>query len=195
MHAHLKPNDTKLFYSYLDRCSNYLEFGSGGSTYQACLRPNVKRVVSVESDLRWIQMLQSKLAPLPSIEQKQIDFKFIDLKTRPHTWGYPGSTCGIDAKLKYSNVINEFVDAQQLDLILIDGRFRVACCLKCFANISNDCVIAFDDFIDRPQYHIVLDYYDIIDDTKDKWLVMLKKRRHIKGPSQELIRRYELIPD
>ena len=25
-----------------------------------------------------------------------------------------------------------------------------------------DCLIAFDDFLTRPKYHIVLDYFDIV---------------------------------
>jgi hypothetical protein len=79
MHAHLKINDQALFYSYLDRSAHYLEFGSGGSTYQACLRPNVQSIISVESDIRWIDMLKSKLDGLSVCKEKQIDFKFIDI--------------------------------------------------------------------------------------------------------------------
>jgi hypothetical protein len=50
---------------------------------------------------------------------------------------------------------------------------------KCFINKTNvyfdydDCVIAFDDFLNRPYYHIVLDYYDIIEKTKDNSMVIL----------------------
>ena len=33
-----------------------------------------------------------------------------------------------------------------IDFVFIDGRFRVACCLKCYDIINNNCLIAFDDF-------------------------------------------------
>ena len=82
----------------------------------------------------------------------------------------------------------------KLDLILIDGRFRVACCLKCFNKISDECIIAFDDFLDRPQYHIVLDYYEIVEKTNNNSLVFLKKKA-ASGPEEELIKKYELIPE
>lgn len=82
--------------------------------------------------------------------------------------------------------------AKDIDLILIDGRFRVACCLKSHGLISESCVIAFDDFFNRPQYHIVLDYYDIIEKTTDNIMVILKKKTDTDVP-QSLIEKYELI--
>ena len=78
-----------------------------------------------------------------------------------------------------------------LDLIFIDGRFRAAC-LKCFDQINDDCLIGlFDDFLNRPEYHIVLDYYDVIDKTDNNIMVILKKKNNVKIPI-ELIQQYEL---
>ena len=37
-------------------------------------------------------------------------------------------------------------EQKEIDLVFIDGRFRIACCLKCFDIISDNCYIAFDDF-------------------------------------------------
>ena len=79
-------------------------------------------------------------------------------------------------------------------MILIDGRFRVACCLKCFEGMSPNCTIAFDDFLNRPKYHVVLDYFDIVDYTRNNRMVMLRKK-NVKGPSPELIQKYEKIKD
>ncbi len=78
---------------------------------------------------------------------------------------------------------------------MIDGRFRVACCLKCFDKINQDCLIIFDDFLNRPQYHIVLDYYEIIEKTIDNTMVVLQKKNHIKNIPDELIQKYELNPE
>ena len=78
---------------------------------------------------------------------------------------------------------------------MIDGRFRVACCLKCFDVIGSDCVIAFDDFLDRPQYHVVLQFYEVIEKTIDKRMVILKKKALENGPSKELIEKYEKISE
>ena len=187
MEAHIKENDKKLFYKYLDNASKYLEFGSGGSTFQAAIRPNITQIISVESDIGWISKIKENLPA-----DKQIDFRYIDLKPVQNTWGYPGPFCTTENKILYSNVICDITD--KLDLILIDGRFRVACCLKCFNKISDECIIAFDDFLDRPQYHIVLDYYEIVEKTNNNSLVFLKKKA-ASGPEEELIKKYELIPE
>ncbi len=80
-------------------------------------------------------------------------------------------------------------------MILIDGRFRVACCLKCFDIIRSDCLIVFDDFLDRPQYHVVLDYYDVVEKTTDNRMVILRKKKHKNSVPNELISKYELIPN
>ena len=83
-------------------------------------------------------------------------------------------------------------EQKSLDLVLIDGRFRVACCLKCYDIINENCVIAFDDFLNRSHYHIVLKYFDILEKTKDNRMVILIKRKNMIVP-QEIIRKYELI--
>lgn len=56
------------------------------------------------------------------------------MNTLPNTWGCPGNNCTVEQKKHYSNGIRELSKNEQkgIDLILIDGRFRVACCLKCF---------------------------------------------------------------
>jgi len=76
--------------------------------------------------------------------------------------------------------------------VFIDGRFRVACCLKCFDVIKPECLIAFDDFLDRPHYHVVLQYYDIVDKTKDNRMVILKKKKNVRAVPESLIKKYEL---
>ena len=45
MEPYLKPNDKSLFYNLLDNCNYYLEYGSGGSTYQASLRENIEKYI------------------------------------------------------------------------------------------------------------------------------------------------------
>jgi hypothetical protein len=98
--------------------------------------------------------------------------------------------------IKYSdsllNLNKETIES--IDLILIDGRFRVACCLKSFSLISDNCLIIFDDFLNRKQYHIVLDYFNIVGLTKDKRMVILKKKK-CDAPSLNIIKKYEVIRD
>jgi hypothetical protein len=189
MNPSFAKNDLVMFNKYLDKANNYLEFGSGGSTYQASIKPNIKLLISVESDKDWFSIIKEK------VKHSNFHYKFIDLKCKPNNWGYPSELCNKNIYKDYSNSISHKISkeiANTLDLILIDGRFRVACALKCHSLINDDCKIIFDDFLDRKHYHIVLTYYDIIDKTTDNRMVVLKKKK-INIPL-ELINKYENIP-
>ena len=115
------------------------------------------------------------------------------MDTRPNTFGHAGPNSTKEDWIKYSSQICNLdsEDSKAIDFILIDGRFRVACCLKCVDLINSECFIAFDDFLNRPYYHIVLDYYDIIEQTADNRMVILKKKSNISVP-REVIEKYEL---
>ena len=188
MEPHLPNNDRKLFYKYLDNINVYFEYGSGGSTYQASIRTNIKTIYSIESDITW----QKKLKKI--ITNPNINYIYNEMDTQPDSWGHPGKNATNIQKINYSNQITKLSKEQQnsIDLVLIDGRFRVGCCLKCYDVIRDDCFIAFDDFLNRKQYHIVLEYFDIIEKTQDNRLVILKKKKNVNIP-KELIEKYELI--
>jgi hypothetical protein len=182
-------NDKNMFYKYLNNSKIYFEYGSGGSTYQASIRNNIIKIYSVESDKEWLNILQQK------IKSNNVVHFFNEMNVQPNTWGYPGPNSTQIQCINYSNYIRKLTleQKQSIDLILIDGRFRVACCLKCFDIINNDCLIVFDDFLDRPQYHVVLDYYDIVENTIDNRMVILQKKKCIDFIPEELIQKYELI--
>jgi hypothetical protein len=189
MNPCLSVNDTKMFYKYLDTCKIYFEYGSGGSTYQASIRDNIVKIYSVESDKIWLDKVKR------DIKKNNITYFFIKMGVIPNTWGNPGPHSTRAQHISYSDAIKKLSNLQQksIDFILIDGRFRVACCLKCFDLISSNCVIAFDDFLNRPQYHVVLDYYDIIEKTDDNRMVILKKKKNVIAVPAEILLKYELI--
>lgn len=178
-----------MFYKYLDTCKIYFEYGSGGSTYQASIKDNIVKIYSVESDKEWHNRVKQ------SIIKNNVTYFFNEMGVRPNTWGYPGVNASKTQRLRYSNAISNLTikEQQSIDLILIDGRFRVACCLKCFNLINSDCLIAFDDFLNRPYYHVVLDFYDIIEKTSDNRMVILKKKKSISTIPAKLILKYELV--
>ena len=82
----------------------------------------------------------------------------------------------------------------EINLIIIDKRFRVACCLKCYDVIKDDCLIAFDCFLNRPHYHVVLEYFDIIEKTQDNRMAILRKKKDRNIP-KKLIEEYEQKPN
>ena len=191
MKPHLEQNDLILFYTYLDKATVYFEYGSGGSTYQASIRNNISKIYTVESDTEW----QNKLKD--TIQSNNIVYFLNEMDTRPNTWGHPGPNSTPTQRIEYSNYIRQLSndEKQRIDLVFIDGRFRVACCLKCFDIIKPDCFIAFDDFLNRKQYHVVLDYYTIVEKTSDNRMVILQKKPDITSIPEDLIKKYESIED
>ena len=191
MEPHFSLHDHAMFENYLHKAQNYFEYGSGGSTYHAAMSGNIKKVYSVESDKEWFDELKRRLK-----NNSKVTYLFVDLKSKPNDWGNPGEGSTEEDWKKYSGQfpqLNE-TERKKVDMILIDGRFRIACCLKCFEGMNQNCTIAFDDFLNRPKYHVVLDYFDIVDYTRNNRMVMLRKKS-VKGPSRELIQKYEKIKD
>jgi hypothetical protein len=184
----LASNDEQMFYRYLNNATIYFEYGSGGSTYQASLLKNIKKIYSVESDIEWQNKLKQE------ITNPNIHYIFNEMNTQPKTWGYPGKHATNIQKINYSSHMSKLSkeEQQNIDFVLIDGRFRVACCLKCYDIIKDNCIIAFDDFLIRPEYIIVLEYFKIIEKTIDNRMVILKKKKNVNIP-KELIEKYELI--
>jgi hypothetical protein len=182
----LTKNDKVMFYKYLDKATVYFEYGTGGSTYQANLRNNITKIYAVDSDSEWLKQ---------QIKSDKLKLIYNDLNTIPNTYGHPGAYCTYIQKVNYSNQMPALTNEElkQIDLVFIDGRFRVACCLKCFDIIEPGCVILFDDFLNRPEYHVVLDYYEITDKTSDERMVALRKKDGVLKIPSEIIERYETI--
>jgi len=187
-----KPNDKNLFYKYLYKSEYYFEYGSGGTTYHASLCSNIKKIISIESDYE----TQTKTKNMITQNKDKITFQYCDMKTLPNTWGNPGKDSTLNDWINYSNQIinvNKNISSN-IDLILIDGRFRVACCLKCHSVINDDYIVIFDDFLNISYYHIVLGYFTVIEQSEDNCMVILKKNKK-NIPPIELIKKYEQIKD
>ena len=75
-------------------------------------------------------------------------------------------------------------EIQKINFVLIDGRFRVACCLMTISVINDDCYIAIHDYYFSGKscnryktYCIVEKYLDKIEETSQ--LVIFKKKNVI----------------
>lgn len=122
--------------------TGYLEFGSGGSTLLASKL--VKRpIISIESNIEWYNRLKIQFKENPNVR-----LHLVDLLCKPKTWGHPSVECPDSRKRQYSQIVKT-LDLSNINLILIDGRFRVACALNIHSYISSDTDLLFDDFHDR----------------------------------------------
>jgi protein O-GlcNAc transferase len=124
------------------RAGRILEFGTGGST---CLASELgKTVFSVESDRNWADQVAS-------VSGAKIHY--VDIGPTKDL-GYPADRSQIHKWIDYPMNVWERNDFEHPDLILVDGRFRVACFLVAAMRIRKPTRVLFDDF-HRAEYQVV----------------------------------------
>lgn len=135
------------------RSNLIVEYGSGGST---CYAAEVgKSVIAVESSIHWLMELVSSCAErgFPG----QIVPLWVDIGPTKE-WGHPVDRSKSTDWQKYATSPWVYCDEHDLspDVVLIDGRFRVACFLATCLAIRKKTEILFDDFMGRQYYQSVL---------------------------------------
>ena len=84
---------------------------------------------------------------------------FKDLKPDDPTWSYPGKNSNLN---DWKNYFQSYKEEYNADVILIDGRFKVATAMDIFNKIRNDTIILLHEYYIRPQYFIIEKYYKYI---------------------------------
>lgn len=128
-----------------------LEYGSGGSTILASELPG-KRVFSVESDRDWALRLQARIEELDPPSPATVHH--VDIGPTGD-WGRPIGPESWPLFFHYPLDIWQQPFFRHPDLVLIDGRFRVACLATVGLLCSRPVRVLFDDYRDRPRYHRV----------------------------------------
>ena len=147
--------DNLLFKSLAKKASIYGEYGCGHSTIWISNNTQIK-IISVDSSKIWIEKIKGIVK-----EQQEIMFQWIDCGELEE-WGRPKTYEKRENFQNYINAIWQYPSFKP-DLILIDGRFRVACLLASLLNSNPGTKIIFDDYFDRPHYHVVEEFIQPID--------------------------------
>lgn len=136
---------------------SYLEYGSGGSTMLA-LSLGVPVIQSIESDAPWLERLKATAQSAYPGYAGLYTGTWIDLGATGN-WGYPVNHDQHAVYWKYPLApwTSDRVSMPP-DLVLIDGRFRVACLLATVLYAPAGTTVLFDDYGDRPHYHEVEDF-------------------------------------
>lgn len=187
------------FSSRLEGSRKYLEFGAGGSTYLAA-RCGLS-FVSVDSDPFFLDAVRKKIEHAGLRDDRRQVYRHADIGfTRD--WGMPvflgkPSLRRLEQFRRYS----DFPEACQTgdfvpDFVLVDGRFRVACALKVVRAMAcrDDWVLVVDDYVDRPQYHIIADYAKL-DFYIGRMAVFSGAVEFDRNEIDVVIRHYEVVPE
>lgn len=151
---------TEYFTEKLRGCRSYLEYGSGGSTYLAASLG--KWLVTVDSDNFFLRAVKNKIVGSGLFNKEKQHFIHADIGLTKE-WGrpvvvFPPSAERLTAFDKYSDFPRAFAEANAYpDLVLVDGRFRVACALKAFKALGQktDWTLIVDDYVERPYYKVL----------------------------------------
>lgn len=148
-----------VFESRIRKCGVYLEFGAGGSTVIAA--KHVKQGISIESDRFFAKAVQRHVSRFGHRSMRVIHANIgITGRLGIPLIKYP-TRDRIERWSAYfdNNCIREIIT--ECDLVLIDGRFRVASFLNVIrlsAEKKKGTCILFDDFFDRGYYRTAREF-------------------------------------
>lgn len=188
----MSPNEVSLLEECLGRSTHYLEYGSGASTLRACRVSSVQRIWSVESDLIYAKSnVLNDLDAERRVANGQLRLLHVDIGPTQY-WGYP-----TDITRRFfwpAYAIAPWIDCADWDLILVDGRFRVACCIVVALLAQPETVVLVHDFTWRPEYREVLEYLNIAR-TVDTMCEFTVKKNFDRKRAERMLWRYAFHPD
>ena len=147
--SHMTKNELVGFLSFLTKNTTFFETGSGCSSIIA--KFYTKKSYAVEGCRFWYEQGIKN-----GLKENLI---FHDLKPDNNIWSMPGKSSTLDDWKKYFQAYDSSYNA---DVILIDGRFKVATAMDIFDKIKDDTIILIHEFQQRPIYYIVENYYQYI---------------------------------
>ena len=167
----LFDGDDSLFKEIIRETNLYGEYGCGLST-DWVLRNSKIMVHSVDTSLEWVQITKNK----NNKYLQRLNIKLIDLG-EVGDWGRPINYNNSDIFYNYTDWIWKL--PQTPNTVLIDGRFRVCCFLTSLKNAKQGTKIIFDDYCNRPYYHIVENYIQREDTYGRQCLFIVPSQKNI----------------
>ncbi len=146
------PKTSEFVKSQYNQATTILEYGAGGSTLLAAELG--KNIISTESSSEWMIELMGAY--------KELNYSgniipiYSDIGPTK-SLGYPKDSSKWRNWPNYATRAWHYCKEHNIDpdLVLVDGRFRVSCFLASCIHIRKPTRILFDDFVDRPHYHLV----------------------------------------
>lgn len=158
------PQDQKLFQRLLDESTTYFEWGAGGSTEWAVQSRNIKKIHTVENTVEWVKILKQRVEVQEAQRMGRLSFSPIDLGPVGE-FAYPLQKDPA-SQARWATYSDELFKTPErhYDLIMVDGRFRVACALKTLQFIRDRTTtrMIIHDY-EREHYHQVEEFADVVE--------------------------------
>lgn len=134
-------------------CSNYLEYGMGGSTVQAAQK-SISNIISIDNNQDLVSEVKTEIEK--SIYSGNINLLHANLGNTSQN-GFPLNETTLKAWPQYyAAPWNEYKSLGLLpDLILVNGRLRTPCFLYSILQCRTGTRILWNDYLNKPEYHFV----------------------------------------
>ena len=153
--------------SKLSVSKNYYEYGCGGSTLLACsYGPKDLKIHSIDSSSEWVNKMLNNTCIKDGVNSGRLSIQYDNLGVIGDL-GYPRDYSEISKNTWHTYSESIYFVKEKVDLVLVDGRFRVACMLQAMLN-KPDAVIIVHDFYDKHHhwnYIAILNVADIIENV------------------------------
>ena len=150
--AGMPARETAYLRRLLRGAGSFLEYGGGSSTLLA-FEKGVRSVMTVETDVRLAAILE-QLARSSSSSFRCVGPTI----STTFEWGQPAADADIEALgIAYANAPFD-ADEFAPDVVLIDGRYRVACAFAVAARVTKRTIILIDDYVGREGYRVIEEY-------------------------------------
>ena len=170
----MTDEELECFRKWIPQGKAALEFGMGGST-RFFFENGIARLDSVESDPSWLKAMAHDPFLAHFIRKKRLLLHYADIgPVRQH--GLPRSMQH-PSWITYHQSVWQSVDANTLALILIDGRFRLACACQALLRCTRRPPLLIHDFSGRPEYHAILEFTDVLDSAGTS--VVLRQKQDV----------------
>lgn len=144
-------------------------------------------ILSVDSSNEWVELVKTRSKDSQCLNIRCADVGIVG------DWGRP---------LNYQKRSNfhEYTDwiwEQSItpDMVLIDGRFRVACFLTCLLKAPKGTRIIFDDYTNRPEYHLVEEFLPVKEICGRQALFITDTQLENQAKISNLIEKFRYVMD
>jgi hypothetical protein len=183
----LFDGDEEIFKEIIVSAKTYAEYGCGASTIWVFNNTHCQ-IFSVDSSQAWLDTVEHKCG-----KSGRLNLHFANVG-KIKDWGTP---CNYENYQNF-NHYTDWIWEQNVspDVVLIDGRFRVACFLTSLLRAKEGTRLVFDDYTNREEYHIVEKFIKPVKTCGRQALFVVPIKGALDMPGLELfIRHFRFVFD
>ena len=193
----MKPEEVRFLDVVLSKADAYLEFGIGNSTLFALDHQNLGCVKGIESSKEWFEMVVKDPSISAAMAKGRLEMVHVNIGPTKD-FGWPeGDSHRAKWKEYSSQTFSSCGQAAQHRVVLVDGRFRVACFLKMLKSMAPEDLkrtqILIHDY-DRQKYHDIEKFAELVESHGRLALFHGKKPGVSEVHLQEMILHFENEP-